>query len=84
MVTSSVSDTKTYAETVSVDVGTYVVKVADYNGGDFKTATVTVNTNTIDSPNTLDNIIMYIVFGVIAIVGILVGTIYLKRRNMVK
>lgn len=33
-----------YTDTISIDAGTYVVKVADYEGGEFKNTTVTVNT----------------------------------------
>ena len=84
MVTTSVSDTNAYEETIAVDTGKYVVKVADYEGGDFKTANVTVATNSVATPNTLDNIVTYIIVGILAVAGITVGTIYLKRKSISK
>ena len=38
--TASVSDENLYYAEISVAEGKYLVKVADYDGGDFKTATV--------------------------------------------
>ena len=40
----AVDSSHAYTDTISIDAGTYVVKVADYEGGAFNIATVTVNT----------------------------------------
>ena len=40
METASVSDESLYYAEVELPEGTYQVKVADYDGGDYKTATV--------------------------------------------
>lgn len=42
METTGVDDSSKYATEISVDAGTYLIKVADYEGGDYQTATVTV------------------------------------------
>lgn len=40
----AVDSSHAYSDTIAVENGTYVVKVADYEGGDFNTTTVTVGT----------------------------------------
>lgn len=53
METAAVSDDSTYAAEIELASGTYVVKVADYDGGDYKTTTVTPSEKTVipDAPN---------------------------------
>ena len=46
METASVSDENLYYAEVELAEGTYLVKVADYDGGDYKTATVSPETKT--------------------------------------
>lgn len=50
MKTTSVDDSSNFSDSISVAAGKYVVKVADYNGGEFvtKTVTVTVGSDTTD------------------------------------
>lgn len=42
MVTTSVDDLNAYSDTILMDKGKYIVKVADYEGGNFVTKSVTV------------------------------------------
>ncbi|MBQ8992364.1 hypothetical protein IJ090_02960 [Candidatus Saccharibacteria bacterium] len=44
METASVSDENLYYAEIGLTDGTYLVKVADYDGGDYKTATVSPET----------------------------------------
>lgn len=45
MVTTSVDNAGKYTETIAVSKGKYIVKAADYDGGDFVVANVTVGTS---------------------------------------
>ena len=77
MQTTSVGDDNKFSDSIKVDNGTYIVKVADYDGGTFVTKTVSIKTN----PNTGDNMITYLIIGAISIVLIGFGVIYIKRKN---
>lgn len=61
MVTTSVNDSNVYSDTITLNDGTYTVKVADYEGGGFITEKVTVgkteseNENTNTTTNTTTN-----------------------------
>lgn len=50
----SVSDSHTFSTTIDLTEGSYLIKVADYDGGDYKETTVTVGTsgNTSDETDT--------------------------------
>lgn len=57
MKTTSVDDSSNFSDSISVAAGKYVVKVADYNGGEFvtKTVTVTVGSDTTDEATADEN-----------------------------
>lgn len=59
--------------------GSYVVKVADYNGGDYISKDITITKADVINPKTIDNIIIYSVVGVISLVGIIGCTLYFKK-----
>lgn len=63
--------------------GKYKVSCANYEGGDVKTVEVEVK-DTKDSknnPGTGDNIVLYIILGVVALVGITFTTVKLVKKN---
>ena len=51
MQTASVSDESLYYSEIELAEGNYIVKVADYDGGNFKTATVTAAKAVPGAPN---------------------------------
>lgn len=67
--------------------GTYTVKVADYNGGDYISKDVKITTNNSnndakeDNPKTLDNVLLYIGLGSVSLIGILGCGVYLKKKR---
>lgn len=52
MVTTSVNDSNVYSDTITLNDGTYTVKVADYEGGGFITEKVTVGKTESENENT--------------------------------
>ena len=88
MQTVQVNDDNTYNATFTLDAETYVVKVADYSGGNYKTATISPNTTTSGvsssedyNPKTGDNILLYVVLGLISLVGLSSIAIYFKKTT---
>jgi len=88
MVTTDVASDNTFITTVDVPTGTYVVKVADYEGGDFVTATVTVT----DADETIANtdeltakevapIIGFVALG-LAVVSLAGVVVYKKKQTV--
>lgn len=61
------------------ELGKYTVKVADYNGGDYLTKDITINTKT-SNPKTSDNIITFLIIGIISIISLLT-CFYLKKKK---
>ena len=75
MITTAVTESDTYTDTINIEDGNYVVKAANYDGGEYKvtktikgvtttttpatTVTTTVKANEI-IPKTSDNIILYV------------------------
>lgn len=83
MRTTQINDDNTFSTQISLDAGTYIIKVADYNGGEYKSLTVTPGSNTtatdIKTPATGDNILVYILIGILSITGLSCVVIYLKK-----
>ena len=81
MQTTQTNDDDTFKTTISLDADTYVVKVANYNGGSYVEKKVTPSDDTIKVPNTLDNIGSYIVVGLVALVSIIASVICIKKQK---
>lgn len=62
--------------------GNYIVKVADYDGGDYITKNVVIST-TVNNPKTGDNIMKYIIVGGLCALGIVGCTLFLKKRIVI-
>lgn len=62
-------------------IGDYIVKVADYDGGDYISKNISVTVNE-DNPQTGDNIIISIIIGGLSILGITGCIIYFKKRKI--
>ena len=78
MKTTGVNDDNTFTDSIDIKNGNYVVKVADYDGGEFSTETVTIKTN----PNTGDNIYTYVIVLGISLVLATCGIVYfVKKKN---
>lgn len=85
MKTTSVSGTNTYSDTISMQSGTYVIRVANYAGGDFISKTVKENTTTsevIDNPKTFDSLLYSIILGIISVGSIITCVYILKKTNI--
>lgn len=62
--------------------GTYIVKVADYNGGDYVSKKIIINNGTkASNPNTGDGILTYVIIGIVSLIGILLTTVLLKKKR---
>lgn len=82
MVTDSVSNDTfdTTIDSINLEAGTYIVKVANYEGGDYYETSFKVSTQSIDNPQTNDNILKSIVISVVSILGIIGCIVFLKKR----
>lgn len=85
MVTDSVSNDSfnTKIDSINLEAGsTYIVKVANYDGGNYyETSFKVASTTTIeDNPQTSDNIFGYIMLGIISIIGITSTGIIVKKK----
>ena len=81
MQTTQTNDDDTFKTTITLDADTYVVKVANYNGGSYVEKKVTPSDDTIKVPNTLDNIGSYIAIAVVALVSIIASVICIQKQK---
>lgn len=90
MVTDSVSNDSfsTKIDSINLEAGsTYIVKVANYDGGNyyetsFKVADKTTTTTTIeDNPQTSDEIMGSILLGSISLIGLIGSGLYIKKKR---
>lgn len=62
----------------------YTIKVASVDGKTVKTSTLTLSetksTPSEETPNTLDNIVVYLSLGIISLVGIAASVVYFKKK----
>ena len=87
-VTSDVDEDNSFEDNIDIaEDGTYVVKVANYDGGEYKSVNVTVSSlvkkdsaNKISNPKTLDNIASYVILFLIAGGGSLGTLLYFKKK----
>lgn len=79
METVSVGDDQKYSDTFKLSNGSYMIKVADYEGGDFQSTTVTVGASEKDKSPKTGEYRVYLT--AIAIIGVLMlaGVAYKKR-----
>lgn len=81
MKTSGVVSDK-YSDTIELKAGTYTIKVADYDGGEYKESKINVTGNVgVKNPNTLDDIYLYIILGVVAVIGIIYYVVTSKKTK---
>ena len=87
--TASVDEDNNFDYSIEVEKGTYVVKAADYDGGEYVTKKVSVgttnenaSTTSSDSkiPNTGDTIIIFVVLLVISVLGLGIAVLLKKRK----
>ena len=93
MESTPVKDDNTYSIDITVPAATYVVKVADYDGGDYNSVKVadgeTVSsTDTIEAaksnPATNDHLATYIAVAGVSLAGIVAAIVYLKKKKTIK
>lgn len=88
-------DNNSYSTTFALSEDTYVIKVADYDGGDYiskSISPVTTNSSTntsllknnTNNPKTGDNIIFYVCLLVLSIIALISGTLYIRKNKLVK
>ncbi|HOZ54092.1 MAG TPA: hypothetical protein PKY25_02045 [Bacilli bacterium] len=84
--TTTTSENNLYSITLpeinGLTPGTYTVKVSDYDGTNVATSTVRIIAET--NPQTSDNILLYIITGLICIVGIAIIGIYFYKNKKIK
>lgn len=84
MKTTQVSDNNSFNASIKVASGNYVVKVADYNGGSYKTLALTPGSSASSTnskvPATGDNIILYVVLSLVSITGLVGLGIHTKKK----
>ena len=74
-----VNDDNKFDFTETFEAKKYVIKVADYTGGNIISKTVSPNNE--NTPNTSDSIVSYIIIGVLSIISLTGIAIYRKRLN---
>lgn len=74
-----VNDDNTFEFSETFEAKKYVIKVADYDGGNVITKTVSLNNE--NTPDTSDNIINYIIIASLSIISLTGIVIYKKRLN---
>ena len=87
METTQINDDNTFRTTIALQAGTYVVKVADYDGGAYKTLTVSSESSAsistakdVKTPATGDNILFYTLIGLVGAIGLISAITFFKRR----
>lgn len=90
MVTGSVKDDDTYEVTADMEAKKYILKIADYNGGNFvekevdpSTATNVDEVKPVNNAPTFDAILIAVAIGVASLVGITYSA-YSLRKNKQK
>ena len=83
--TTNVNEDNTFEHKVVFEKeGTYVIKAANYDGGDYKSVNLSISSNekkeTPNNPKTIDNILIYLVVTILAVVGIFGTKIYFKKK----
>lgn len=93
VVTGSVEDDNTYEVTINMEAKKYIVRVADYNGGNYIEKAVNPDGTTEDidtttgevpvakSPKTFDAILIAVAVLAISVVGIAVSARYFVKRK---
>ena len=81
VVHGQVNDDNTYSITIEAAPQKYVVRAADYNGGAYLEVTVEPNDETVTSKNakTGDFIHIYVIVGIVALIGLFGTVFYLKK-----
>ena len=93
VVTGSVEDDNTYEVTINMEAKKYIVRVADYNGGNYIEKAVNPDGTTEDidtttgevpaakSPKTFDAILIAVAVLAISVVGVAVSARYFVKRK---
>lgn len=83
MKTTSVASDNSYKDTLEVAPGNYVVKVADYDGGDYKIKSISSSKEQLSSkennPQTGDKAMLYIIGLIASLIGLISVILHLKK-----
>jgi len=81
--TTAVGDTFsiTLPEIEGLSPGNYAVKTSDYDGSNVATKMLTIEN--VGNPQTLDNISIYIIIGIFSLLGIVILSIILSKKNKI-
>ena len=78
---SSVDANKFEGTLTAPKAGKYLVKCANYDGGDIVSAEVEVTEVAKNQPKTGDNIVLFVILGVVALAGIAFTTVKLVKKS---
>ena len=83
LLSSPVSEEKFDGNFTVTESGNYKIACANYEGGEIKTTEVTVKLTETkeENPKTGDNIVLYMTIAGIAVVGLVVGVLVVKKRK---
>lgn len=83
LLSSPVSEEKFDGNFTVTESGNYKIACANYEGGEIKTTDVTVKLTETkeDNPKTGDNIVLYMTIAGIAVVGLVVGVLVVKKKK---
>ncbi len=75
------SDNK-FSTKINVTDGKYIVRVADYEGGNIKEVAVPrVEENDEKTPETSDNVVKYIILLIVSLSGVILTLIFFKKKE---
>ena len=80
MKTTAVNQDNTYSDKIDVQKGNYIVKAVNYDGGDYVTKNVFIETKTSSNPNTGDSILKYGLLLLVSIIGISTIFVFIKKK----
>ena len=83
---SAVDNKKFSGSLLASSDGEYTLSCANYEGGEFKSVNLTINSNekkdeaNVKNPKTLDSIVKYAILMVISIIGFISAKLYFKKK----
>lgn len=82
METTAVDSSNKYSKKINLTDGKYIVKTANYDGGDYLKKSVEPQSNSVKNPQTYDGIMTWIVIGLVSVSGIVGTIVYRKKKNI--
>ena len=80
MSSTEVDENNKFSTKINVADGKYIVRVADYDGGNIKEVNVPKQEEEEKTPETSDNIARYVIISLIALMGLTTSIVLLKKR----